>query len=1138
MDDTTATRPRRRAVKLTLVSLVIGVLLSFLTASMASAKPTVPDPGDTGGGGNNDPHPTMCGTGSFDSNYLPLSRWTAGTETFHTRVSGGPMGLPSTTVIQRNIQSGMIQTGNFFYNLSSQMSVWSTKFCPLQKVGGVVDQATGQLGKAILKSYIGVLALVIILAGAAWSFMRSNDHTVWWRKVIPKAIIIGFLALVVVGSTQSKGGGINGDTSDYRPGPGSAGWFAVTINNLVTEIGTVPAQAMGGKAMTASLNAPDANDPLNCGNYIQSLQDQYTTSAGGLTDSNGDVLISMDGAALPPMAVSNMWQISGLNAWNIAQFGSHNSDGYRRVSCWTLERNSSMPVGKGNFKSSDNQNAVEQSQATTVDVLAHEWGLDADTVNDKIKLDAPAWHGLDNENMDRAMVAYAVCSPQGKTMGDKVKNFNNPKGWGAYTKYTKDFVQKEKFRTDAALSLGCYSFYNKAGDDVPDMFDWGDGDDNLKDSDIQPYVSDFVGTVHGTKMENATVATLAYVVSSLSVMVIMGGLSIMVILAKVVSIVMMFALILVMLRAMFPGPTVEPLKKYGKEYLGYTMLSVFGILILSIITLFTNLILNLTAAISGGPASLLTLMLGGVAPVLSAVALHMAFKRLNLPSPMTVKGGMTWSKAIAGGAAAGAVAEGAGRMWDRARGMGQGGARRAGRSAFGGIKDTLTGGRKVRDMEKKKQRDGIEARTNAQAPGIKSENGAAASMGGDGAILDDKKMTAKEKMAAMAAARTDQKEGKGLVKGQRAEKKAGRKADAEDAVMMGDASFWQRGRVAASDAGAKVGQDARRAGAAVGKLADPVRNTPLGTAAEHYGRKAGRGAKIAGGALGRGLGKAKDAASVARSGINAAAAPNGGKRASAMKALGSAKKLGAVGVLGGGAAALTLGAAFLPAAVGVAAAVGAAKVAPKAVRKVRGGIAARRVAALEDHRAATQSPEANTETHGDVTNTKTGGGDTGRKVQDESGNAPQTGGGATTEATGSKARIPDAAPQGNQAPDTGGSQASSASGQELLQPADTTPPPSAISAGGTSQRSETDPEPLKPARDETPAPAPEPVPAPAPKKTAPKRQSAKAAQDALKSNRRSAASVDRRADAQASEARRAQQQRPDAGTPSGDQGGE
>ena len=44
------------------------------------------------------------------------------------------------------------------------------------------------------------------------------------------------------------------------------------------------------------------------------------------------------------MTVSNLWQISGYNAWSVGQFGNKNLNGQSRVGCRMLDKNAAVLI--------------------------------------------------------------------------------------------------------------------------------------------------------------------------------------------------------------------------------------------------------------------------------------------------------------------------------------------------------------------------------------------------------------------------------------------------------------------------------------------------------------------------------------------------------------------------------------------------------------------------------------------------------------------------------------------------------------------------------------------------------------------------------------------------------------------------
>lgn len=694
-------------MKRLLAIMVAGVVFALAPASAAFATPT-PDDGAatpvsapvqvyTAGPSS----AAICAntTGAMDVTYLPMSRWIDQTSTFHSRATSGFLGLNGMlTTSQRAAQGTMFSIGNFFFGLAGQLTAMSTQFCPMAQVGGIVDQAAASLAQAMVKSAIVTGVVVMAIIGLLWAGVRGQRPG-WFKDLAVKALVLGLFAIMLAGSAASTGGGINGSTAEYKPGVGSPGWFATTIDTTVSNFATLPAQAIssGTVSRVTSLSDSDASDPFNCQRYTIALLRLYANHANGTVDKNGEVTSALDGVAAPAMVVSNLWEISGLNAFTVAQFGSQNTDGKMRVVCRMLELRSGIPLSGSFAAYTGNSNGSNAQASTSYASQSMVWNMvwgagGAENVAGKLNAQAPAWHRLDDIQEDLAYFAFATCSPK----NDDWSNITSDSGWhvrrGAVGQLVADDDTRKSLSSDGATTSkfneACYNFYNTSGETVDSIFDWGDASDKINKTQGLPLSTiDFVGTLHGTGASGGAESVISYLLSSVSVFAVFGMLSLVVAAAKLMSMFMLFTVFVMMVATLLPNSNPDKLVKYTKEYVSWSLLSAFALLIMSVIILFTKVIIMASASLTGGPTSLLTMLMAGIAPAAAAFAVHRGFTQIGMPSPLTLKGGMSWGKAIAGGAATGAALGGVQALAGRAQNAASG----VGRRLAGGAKSKAMG---------------------------------------------------------------------------------------------------------------------------------------------------------------------------------------------------------------------------------------------------------------------------------------------------------------------------------------------------------------------------------------------------------------------------------------------------------------
>lgn len=673
----------KKAAKVLTQIIVAALAMMVLSSPMAHARPD-DGSGNGNGSGSGSTASTCSSVDTADQKYLPMNRWIDGTNDFHTRLD---LGVSNVNQIaqnaQRSVQGVMFSTSNALYSTTGSLVGWSNKFCPLSSLGGTVDKASAAVAKGILNSGLTVTLVVLLIFAALFSGLsreqgmgRSN-----LRKIVTKLIIIGIMAAMMGGASKSTGGGIDGSNAEYEPGTLSPGWVAITIDDVITSIAMTPAVALtstcdeGSKDVGASgcgiASDPMAGAQLDCGPYRRTLNEMY------LADARNKSITSSK--YIPGMVVSNMWQITGYRAWTVAQYGDQNGNGWSRVACHQLDIKSNVPAkGNGDMGAWDlagtnnKNNDLYYSYATTGAVLGQVAGVERKEALSKINGRAPAWRaGESPAELDKALVAWAACMPPGN---GGINDIGARQGWKvpAGNEYLiHDGGEREKAAKGESqkFSDACYAFFNEDKNPDGGMFDWGDGDSKINSDakDAPASVKAFLIALHGNYVSGASGAVLAHGIASLCILIVFGGLAVVQIAIKILMVLMLFFTFIVMMMTLMPNGDTAKLKRYVQQYIGLSLFSAFMILILSIVVLFTGVILQLVSSASGGPTTLMSMLAGGVAPVLSVLGIHFVFKRMGLPSPVTMKGGLGWGAALAGGAGFAAISNGLDSVQNKAR---------------------------------------------------------------------------------------------------------------------------------------------------------------------------------------------------------------------------------------------------------------------------------------------------------------------------------------------------------------------------------------------------------------------------------------------------------------------------------------
>ena len=308
------------AIVLLIASLVLSLGLLAAGATSAQARP---DDGSSGVGLQ-----SMCEQLSFtgNSSVLPAMRWDDASTHLHSRL-GGALWDDVPQKVQRNMYTEqLLSVGNFFWASAAGFTEKASRFCPLDKAGGLVDSAAADVGEAILKSTIPLLAMALALVGFLW---RKRQRGGSIKELAGTVAVIAIMATMVMGASKSTGGGFGG--GEFNPGTLSPGWFVTRSDMITSALAAKPAQVLG----PVELDEPEVGSraKLSCNAYTKAMDQQYKELWG------------QGGQQTPaaiPLLISGMWEQSGLVAWKKAQFGGNRYGDF--MYCRMLESFTSTPI--------------------------------------------------------------------------------------------------------------------------------------------------------------------------------------------------------------------------------------------------------------------------------------------------------------------------------------------------------------------------------------------------------------------------------------------------------------------------------------------------------------------------------------------------------------------------------------------------------------------------------------------------------------------------------------------------------------------------------------------------------------------------------------------------------------------------
>lgn len=735
--------PRALRIFAATVLAVVAIMLS--TAAPASA--------------NNSDTPVSYGVcnaqESVDSSTLPVTRWAGGTDKFHSRLGTNAWNDVAEKLQRQGVITVMYAVGNTAWTTTTGLVETAINFCVLDKVGGAVDQAAHKIGKALMASGLVAAFVVASLILYIWRIGRGGGGGNNSSLIFQKALIVGLFGVMLAGSAASTGGGKNGDNSDYKPGVGSPGYFAVTIDNIVSaSANSITSRLQDNEVLqgaeTGWVSDAEAkknprvrngNNRLGCAPYVKAMKDVYKDRY--IKYAGGEEYYAA--SASVPLMLSAMWENTGLRMWIRAQFGEQNDYG-KYMYCRLLEYNADAPRNPveseedgldtgsaGEYDASietllQRAGVIKKGSKKDVDMGGRPFNIQVEPSNLAFR------YSGSNKWRDRAWVGWAACS---------YPNTPGPGNDDGVFLIHKDQTGDHKRVTDRTLAEVCYQFFNNADwngtDNVGEIeshggdgdgLDWDDSDDDISQTDTTNKAKDFLHTLHGNKNGAGLITGFIYMISSIMIGVVFGMIALAVLIAKCAALLMMLMMFFTLLIALLPNMTASKIFDYAKQYTGLSLFAWGTQLILAVIAFITTILITVGGSVvPGGSGGTMGLMWTGFAPVIAVFCLHIMFKKMRIPSPMKVSAGMAWGKmAAAGAVGTGAVAGGT-MLGNRLSNRVKGAAVNRGKAMSSGLgskerRSTMTPGGKAA------------ATATAAGTGTRSETGGASS-GGETATRKD-----------------------------------------------------------------------------------------------------------------------------------------------------------------------------------------------------------------------------------------------------------------------------------------------------------------------------------------------------------------------------------------------------------------
>jgi hypothetical protein len=649
----------------------VGVNTNMAATSHSVASANI-SAADTNGDGFDDntgisvvtPSRGVCSETETMGDGLPVGRWQDAME-FHDRLHNSRPGDIAKSVQRQGVVSLLFATGNMFWSVTTGATEMAVNFCVLNKVGGLVDNVAATLAHAMISSNLLAVLVVCSVIFYAWRIGRGQGGSTNTSALLQKGIVLGVFGIMLAGASASTGGGSpTSPKGDYHPGAGSPGWFVTEIDTVVSQAANIGASGLANHSIHGAEYGVYGNENLACAPYVAAMKNLYRDNYGKTEADKANAAV--------PLLLSSMWENSGLEMWKNAQFGnavagnakgtySENYDwSYGDVMyCHLLDYNASTPrhptTGKndssvtsvviranhilnGNGKGGVGHGAYSIWYTSDGDNKTH--------IDDSDKWEADgnflAWrYSNSNKWRDRAWVGWAGCAAPADG---------------------KEMIHAET-RTDSALVENCKNFFQKAewdGGGGQDEFDWDESNDDITDTDVKAPAEDFLLHLHGSSgAGGGLISGFIYMISAAVTAAVFVTFSGAIMVAKTGALMMMLTIFFVLAMTLAPNTSMSKVADFAKQYAGMSFFAWGAQLIMSLIALMTGILVQVGNEIApGGRGSVMAVAWVGFAPVIACICLHMIFKKMRIPSPMKVSGGMAWGKLAAGGAVAGAGAAG------------------------------------------------------------------------------------------------------------------------------------------------------------------------------------------------------------------------------------------------------------------------------------------------------------------------------------------------------------------------------------------------------------------------------------------------------------------------------------------------
>lgn len=667
---------------------------------MANSQPELPY-SDAGGSRS----ANQCGVGGGTSdineaqNLLPVNRWSNIVSYFPRNPDSGITNLDVLIGETSTQMFGGLVFGfsSAMWSLNTSITSMAVNFCPVDHIGGQIDNFVGTLGSVILTGGAPLIAgvVTIVIISMLWQARRGTLAPL--KQLVVKGMAIGALAVMTMGANDAW----NENSDTWDPPFYSPGGMIVEMNNAAQAIssGSIDSIMDAMATESGSLVPPDERQgSAHCHWMIDSGHQEYSNVVG-----SGAGLIS---------GLSQTWVGTTYNAWTRALFGDEYSVSntnptrdlpHYYIPCRLAEWHADIPNSASDLNDSGSnatprvaKNHYLNNAFILAGAMPEGQYLSDGTFSPQNTGSAPAIQISTSEDMYWSLVAGLCHNPSfdgdgglSESVGPDDVNREVDRVWHD----SGDLRTLAERLNDASYAEICAGFWTHTdgweSNPMNDPAGWVNSKvfeihgsrsnivDNFGGGDANPSAAGQVALVNYMTSNNAggvTFEGIGSLLASLSVLVVMVPVLIILSLVRLMMVMMMIGLFISLLAALLPKQNFEAFMKTLKMTIGILLLSIFIQVIFAVIMGIMLMLNNIGAEVLG-TGGIIYAFWTAVTPWLAVLGVHLTFKFLKLPSPLKLGSAMEWGNAMAKqgadsmGSKAGQATGGAGGAGEKSQGM-------------------------------------------------------------------------------------------------------------------------------------------------------------------------------------------------------------------------------------------------------------------------------------------------------------------------------------------------------------------------------------------------------------------------------------------------------------------------------------